>query len=149
MHLRPTRLVALLAVVLLAACSSDPEVTPSPLPPGYRPIPAGAETAARPLPGEERGEALDEKLAVVAGEVITRRRLLREMKGQGPGQDEAALERALHQLLKQRARLLLFVKEAQRTGISLSEQKLDEVVQARLEASVKEASETVGQPVTV
>ena len=56
------------------------EPTISCLPPGYR-AHAGGGGPAREQAGGARGEELDVKLAVVEGEVITRRRLVREVGG--------------------------------------------------------------------
>jgi hypothetical protein len=148
----PSRIVLglLLGLLALGGCqesNTQNRVRPSPLPPGYVPLPQTLQPA--PRTAEEQVQQLDEKLAVVAGEVITRRRLAREMRGRGPGQEEAAFERALERALLERARLLLFVKESQRSGITISEQRLDEVVGEALVRAAKEASETIGEPVTI
>src|SRR5262245_8900008 len=98
MH-RPAVLASLLAAVLLSGCEgtnpsqSNPseKARPSPLPYGYR-APTGA--AAQPAKKTE-GEELDEIVAVVWGEVRTRRRLIRESGPRAEGQDEASFEKAL------------------------------------------------------
>lgn len=130
-----------------AANPSNPEQIPSCLPPGYRPCPPGSEV---PQPtSEPRGEELDVLLAVVEGEVITKRRLAREAGGLAPGQDPSMFERQLHRRLLQRARLLLFVKEAERAGVLVRDPLLDKVVEDHLAQSAKEAAERTGETVTV
>ncbi|MFV1958562.1 MAG: hypothetical protein ACC662_04020, partial [Planctomycetota bacterium] len=121
--------------------------TPSCLPPGYRP--SVGPQAARRKPREVRGEELDVKLGVVEGKVITRRRLVREAGPRAPGQTEAAYERAIHRRLKNRVRLLIFVREAARMGIQVPPQRLDEIVTDQLERDVREARKTTGEPVTI
>jgi hypothetical protein len=142
-------LLVVAAASLLLGCQGKRQVTPSPIPPGYRPTPVSLGSDRTSDDDVPAGEELDEKLAVVAGEVITRRRLAREMRGLGPGEEEAAFERRLHEKLLERARLLLFVREAQRAGITIQDDRLDEVVEESLERSAKEASETIGETVTV
>jgi hypothetical protein len=140
----------LLAALALAACSSDkPDVTPSPLPPGYRPVSHGlAEGGAEPEGAEEKGQELDAVMAVVEGEVITRRRLVRESGGRAKGQDEAAFEAQLRRRLMDEVQLQLFVKEAQRAGVTIDEGVLDKLVREELDRRVKEASKRTGEPVT-
>jgi len=156
--------VGLLALLLSAGCAGDGNMsnpsnssnpsnasnpknrTPSCLPPGYRPRPRGGE-GATPAP-EIRGEELDAKLAVVEGEVITRRRLVREIGARTPGQTEAAYERALGRRLREKAKVILFAREAERVGVNLSPQKLEEVVEEELARQVREAEKTIGRSVT-
>jgi hypothetical protein len=157
------RVAGLLALLLASACSganpganpsanpganpgANPDVVPSCLPPGSRPrvAPSGPTPAAAEAPGQE----LDVLLAVVEGEVITRRRLARQIGGRAPGQDPAEFERQLHRALKERARLLVFVRESQRSGITIRDQLLDGVVEDRLSAMVKEVETSTGERVT-
>ena len=120
--------------------------TPSCLPPGYRP-PVGCPTPVETR--ELKGQELDVKLAVVEGEVISRRRLVREAGPRVPGQTEMVYEEALRRRLKERARLLIFVREARRVGVSISQQKLEEITLEQLQKEVREARETTGEMVTV
>lgn len=125
---------------------SNPSHKPSCLPPGYRPRAAGESKRLSEV--EDTGEELDVMLAVVEGEVITKRRLARESGGQA-GQDPEQFEREIRRLLKSKAQRMLFIKEAQRLGLTVRDSWLDKVVEEELEKQVKSASETAGRPVTV
>ncbi len=162
MILRPAHLFALL--LLLASCSanpgnssnpsnpsnasnpSNPSQTISCLPPGFRCAPGCVSPAQV---AEIKGEELDVILGVVEGQVITKRRLLREVGGLAPGQDPSTLERQIGAALLSRARLLVFVKEAQRNEVVVRDAYLEDFVEERLDLAVEEASETLGTPVTV
>jgi len=155
------RSACLLALLLLAACNgtnpsnpvnganpSNPDQVPSCLPPGYRPLPAGY-VPPQPDPTADRGEELDVILGVVEGQVITKRRLLREVGGLAPGQDPETLERQIQAALLVRARLLVFVKEAQRNEVVVRDAFLDNFVEEQLDRVTKEASKTLGTPVSI
>lgn len=119
---------------------------PSCLPPGYRSRVQAAEGCEVPqnLPGEE----LDVKLAVVEGRVITRRRLVREAGRRAPGQSEADYERSIHRRLVERARILIWVREAQRVGVNLPPAQVDQIVESSLRTRIDEVEETTGRRVT-
>ena len=118
-------------------------------PPGYRPQ---ARRASLP-PSRRRelqGEELDVKLAVVEGEVITRRRLVREAGGPAcPVRPRSPTRRRSTVRLKERARLLIFVpRGAPHRRRDLSQQQLEEITPEQLEREVNEARETIGRQVT-
>lgn len=115
----------------------------SPLPYGYQ-EPASRPAAARP----EGGQELDEVVAVVWGEVLTRRRLVRETGGRQPGQDDAAFERELGLRRVEWAREQLLVKAAQQEGLRIVEAQLDEAMEREKARKVKELGENTGRPVT-
>jgi hypothetical protein len=147
MRFARTPLLLASALALLAACNRNESIIPSCLPPGYQPTMAVAAPPRAPM--EQRGEELDVKLAVVEGEVITRRRLVREVGGLAAGQDPETLERQIQARLLQRARLLVFAREAQRAGVAIRDQLLETVVDEELERRTELAAETIGEPVTV
>ena len=148
--LRPRGPLALFALLALsgplAACDSNPagEGRPSPLPYGYR-EPQGR--VARPKPTTE-GEALDEISAVVWGEVLTRRRLIRETGGQKDGEDQVAFERDLRRRKVEWAKEQLLVKAAGQEGLRLVPSVLDEALEEEKQRLAKEASDNTGRPVT-
>lgn len=139
-------LLLLAACGPLAACDSNPagEGRPSPLPYGYR-EPQG--NAGRPKPSTE-GEALDEITAVVWGEVLTRRRLIRETGGQKDGEDEVAFERDLRRRRVEWAKEQLFVKAAEQDGLRIVPSMLDEALEEEKKRLADEATENTGRPVS-
>src|SRR5262245_3317925 len=143
MH-RPA-VLALAAALLLAGCetanpadSANPseKARPSPLPYGYKEPKGESE---RPVPKAD-GEQLDEIVAVVWGEVLTRRRLIREAGPRTEGQDKQSYEKSLALRRLRWAREQLFVKAAELEGLQISAAMLDEVVEERMEQEVKELS---------
>ena len=162
---RSTRLFVCLFVLSLVACSANPSNSSNPtnpanaanpnanqgqtiscLPPGYRVAP-GSVTAKQEA--ELRGEELDVILGVVEGQVITKRRLLREVGGLAPGQDPSTLERQIQAALLNRARILVFVREAQRNEVIVRDAYLEDFVNDELEKATERAAEALGEPVTV
>jgi hypothetical protein len=125
-----------------AANPNQTQVRVSPMPYGVAYRPEGA----RPAWASE-GKSLDEVLAYVEGRPITRRRLIREGGGRPPGIEDEAFERQLQERLKQRVVEELFVREAERVGLTLPEQALDEVMAEQKRKMVEEATKTEGRPV--
>jgi hypothetical protein len=150
--LAPLLAAPLFAALLLAGCEStnpaqsnpSEKPAPSPLPYGYR-EPKG--DAARPPPKTD-GQEMDEIVAVVWGEVLTRRRLIRESGPRVEGQDEAAFERSLAMRRLRWAREQLFVKAAEFEGISIPAASLDEAVEERRQKEIETLSKNTGRPVT-
>jgi hypothetical protein len=146
--------VALLSGGLVACQGANPanpsnpanptDARVSPLPPGFAEKPPGeSEEASR-----HDADDLDRLLAVVEGRPITLRRLVRETGGRAPGLEEAPFERQLQKRLREVVREELFVREAQRAGIQVPPQRLDETVAESRDAMMKEASEAEGRPVS-
>ena len=145
--------LALAAALLLAGCegsnpadSANPsqKARPSPLPYGYK-EPKGQ--TGQPPPQAD-GEKLDEIVAVVWGEVLTRRRLIREAGPRTEGQDKQSYEKSLALRRLRWAREQLFVKAAELEGLHIPPAMLDEAVKERMEREVKTLSENTGRPVT-
>lgn len=146
--LRPGPLVGSLlgfACLLLTGCDSNPsgEGRVSPLPYGYR-EPDVRARATRPAQGQE----LDELVAVVYGEALTRRRLIRETGGRAPGQDDAAFEADLERRRVEWAREMLLVKAAESEGLRAVASAIDEAVARAKAEKVQELSRNTGRPVT-
>jgi hypothetical protein len=150
----PLALLAILlaAAPLLAGCDANPSdranqserPCPSPLPYGYRePASRGAKA-----PPKAEGEELDEIVAVVWGEVLTRRRLIRLTGERAPGEDETSFRRTLALRRLRWARQQLFVKAAVQEGLHVPSAALDEAVEERKEQAVKILSKNTGRPVT-
>jgi hypothetical protein len=145
--------LALAGALLLAGCESanpadsanpSEKARPSPLPYGYKEPKGQSERLAPQADGEE----LDAIVAVVWGEVLTRRRLIREAGPRGEGQDKASYEKSLALRRLRWAREKLFVKAAELEGLTIPAAMLDEAVQERMDQAVKEMSENTGRPVT-
>ncbi len=125
--------------------SSNPnqrQVKVSPMPYGV----AYRGDAPKPL-ADIQGRNLDEVIAYVEGRPITRRRLVRESGGRPPGIDDEAFERQLQSRLRSFVIEELFVREAQRIGIQVPEQALDEAIAERRTGMEEEASKAAGRPV--
>lgn len=143
----PTRLLLLAtcASLLLAACDSNPagEGRVSPLPYGYK------EPTSRPrVARAAEGQQLDEIVAVVWGDVLTRRRLIRETGGRVAGQDDAQFEADLERRRVQWAREQLLVHAAEQEGLRLDPSVLDEAVEEFKREELEAASKNTGRPVT-
>lgn len=146
MH-RPA-LVALVLALLAPGCSSGSNPSekgqPSPLPYGYR-EPARSASQAPP---KVEGEELDEIVAVVWGQVLTRRRLVREIGPRAPGQDESSFRKQLAAAQLRWAQQQLFVKAAEQEGIQIPSAYLDEEVTKKKAKMTQQLSKNTGRPVT-
>jgi hypothetical protein len=91
---------------------------------------------------------LDEPLAVVEGTVITRRRLSRALGGKDPETDERVFEERLGTLLRARAVELVLLKAADRGGLRIPPEVLDNAVRKQSAEIVEKTSKTAGRPVT-
>lgn len=146
---RPRALVLAGALLALTGCTANPmDANPtegriSPLPYGYK------EPESRPKPtATADGAQLDEIVAVVWGDVLTRRRLIRETGGRAEGEDDAAFERELMRRRIEWAREQLLVKAAQQEGLRIVEAQLDEAVEREKTAILKDLTASAGRPVT-
>ena len=98
---------------------------------------AGAPPAVPSPP--PTGVNLDELMAVVEGESITRRSLVREIGERGPDQDEREYELHLHAALLRRATNRIFVKAGEREGLVVTPDRVDEYVKEQKRAEVDSA----------
>ncbi len=144
---RPALPPLLLALVACAAagCDSNPAGTGSvsPLPYGYQ-EPAKRARVTR----EAEGQELDEIVAVVWGEVLTRRRLIRETGGRVAGQEEAEFEADLERRRLAWSREQLLVKAAEQEGLRLEPSILDAAVEQLKREELALAAKNTGRPVT-
>lgn len=150
---RAPGLLACLAVACtLGACSganplgANPVAVeaPSPLPYGYR-EPERRLGASRP---QAEGEELDAITAVVWGEVLTRRRLLRETRGPAASPGDEGVERDLQRRRIEWVREQLLVKAAELEGIRLVPSVFDPMVEDEKARMVKEYTRNTGRPVS-
>lgn len=141
----PLAALPLAALLALGACDSNPagEGRASPLPYGYREPQGKIDRSA-----SQQGAALDEISAVVWGEVLTRRRLIRETGGRVEGQDDAAFERELASRQLEWARTQLMVKAAEQEGLRIVPAVLDDALARERERLTLELSKNTGRPVT-
>jgi hypothetical protein len=100
------------------------------------PSPAPAPAMAPPTPGEAK--TLDELLAVVEGDVITRQRLVKSIGERAEGETEGEYERKMYRELLQRARTSVIVKAATRMGLTVPPDMLDAFVVSRSKRLVDE-----------
>jgi hypothetical protein len=139
----------LLGGAFLAGCSSDDETRISPVPAGY----AALLRQQRHSEGTRRdhtegGRKLDELLAVVDGEVLTRREVLRslrlsEKEGEDPDVEEEILGARL-EWAKQR----LIMGAARRAGLRIPESAIDKIVDQQLQAEMDKNEETTDEKLT-
>jgi hypothetical protein len=144
------------AAALLAGCANPNESNPfdansaqdtrrpSPLPYGYH-EPKGKA----PRPKAVEGQELDEISAVVWGEVLTRRRLIRETGGHKEGQDDAVFERELQRRRLTWAKEQLMVKAAEADGLRIVPAVLDEAVEREKKSLVAELEKNTGRAVRI
>jgi hypothetical protein len=149
-----TGLTAVLVALGVVGCSGGAR-SPVGRPPDARLAGGGGEEPRprepieTPVPSAPVPEAknLDEPLAVVEGTVITRRRLARIAGERQPTEDEAQYERTLLRELKKRAVDLVILKAADRSGLRIPPEVLDNAVRRQREQEIEKASKQVGRPV--
>ena len=147
--LPPMRFLSLLAFLLLAACSSSAEIVPSPIPPGVA-LGAGEATEESTLATTDDlgGARLDEILAVCEGEPLSLRQLVRRL---GIPPEEATNEDNAEEIATETREWVkdrLFIKAAERAGIKLPVQRVDEILEGNLRSALREASDELGEEVT-
>jgi hypothetical protein len=125
----PTAAVAAVAAGPAVPRSEARLVSDAPPRPPPDPVPP-------PTPGEAK--SLDELLAVVEGDVITRQRLVKIIGERAPGETEAEYERKTYRALLQRAQTSVVVKAATRMGLSVPPDMLDAFVVRHSRALVDE-----------
>lgn len=143
---------ALPAVLLcvLAACSSDDdEIRPSPIPPGYAML-VRQRGGTPPAPRRTRapGDTVDELLAIVDGQVLTRREVLRRLQlpeGDRPDRDE---EEEIRQARKEWAQQQLVIGAARRAGLQIPPSAVDKIVYEQLDKRIKAFEEQSGKRLT-
>jgi hypothetical protein len=88
-------------------------------------------------------------MAVVEGTVLTRRRMIRAVGPRTETQEEDEYEASLRRKLVQRATDLILVKAAERDGLKIPPELLDNAVRTHSRREVEQASKTAGRPVTL
>jgi hypothetical protein len=146
----PALLLALLGGLSLPAtgCSSDDEVRPSPIPPGYAMLLRQREGQPSSRPASAQGETVDEMLAVVDGTVLTRREVMRRLRlpeGEVPdAQKEQEISRARLEWARQR----IVNAAARREGLRIPPSFIDKHARESLEKQRKAFEEQSGTAVT-
>jgi hypothetical protein len=145
---RPPLLVLLLLAAggALAGCSSDDDVRPSPIPPGYAMLLQQRGGAPpRPRRGEAGGDTLDELLAVVDGEVLTRREVLRRLRLPERPDPDRDVEEEILQARKEWAQQRIVIGAARRAGLQIPESAVDKIVEEQIQIRIKRYEEDSGQ----
>ncbi len=130
-------------------CSSDDDVKPSPIPPGYAMLlrqHGGEPPRARPR--DPSGEKVDELLAVVDGEVLTRREVLRRLRlPETPDPDDDREEEIRGTRLTW-AQQQLVVSAARRAGLQIPASVIDDIAEEQLDKQRKEYEEESGETIS-
>jgi len=137
---RRARDLGLLCALLLAGCSSGDEIRPSPLPADY-----ATRIAQRPSVHTTGGRTLDETLAVVDGEVLTRRQVLRRLRVNEAQARSGDVEEEIKQARKDWARQRLVMAAARRRGLSIPPSAIDELAEGQLKKEMAKNLEETGE----
>ena len=143
-------LLGFLAVVLpLGGCSSnDDEIKPSPIPAGYSMLLAQRQRqlqAGQAPQQTESGDTVDELLAVVDGEVLTRREVLRRLRLPENGRRQRSEEEEIGQARLQWAKQQLVMGAARRAGLHIPESNMDSIAEDFLRNQMKKNEELTGE----
>lgn len=125
-----------LPVLMLSAIAAAVAPTLAPSPAVAEDLPSGA-----PAPSGGDGRTLDQWLANVCGETVTRRMLVREIGPQEPDEPEVAYERRLRDRLVMRTINGVMAWKAKLFGLDPRPSVVDEIVQKEAEEAVKAARE--------
>ncbi|MDJ0522141.1 MAG: peptidylprolyl isomerase [Planctomycetota bacterium] len=138
------RLGVLLAICLLAfpACSSD-EVRPSPLPPGY--AMRLQQQQAQPTFRTTGGRTVDQLMAVVDGQYLTRREVLRRLRLSEAEATSGDVEEEILEARKEWARQRLVMAAARRAGMSVPPSTIDNIAEEQLAKEMKSNLEATGE----
>ena len=135
------------ALALAGGCSSDDEaIKPSPIPPGYAMLLRQQQGAERnPQARTAGGQTVDETLAVVDAEVLTRRELLRSLRLTAEDAKNPDVEEEIRGATLAWARERLIVGAARRAGMRIPESAVDDIAKGELARQMKENEEKTGQ----
>ncbi|MFO0931879.1 MAG: peptidylprolyl isomerase [Planctomycetota bacterium] len=125
-----------LPVLMLSAIAAAVTPTLAPSPAVAEDLPSGA-----PAPSGGDGRTLDQWLANVCGETVTRRMLVREIGPQEPDEPEVAYERRLRDRLVMRTINGVMAWKAKLFGLDPRPSVVDEIVQKEADEAVKAARE--------
>jgi hypothetical protein len=144
--LLPALAAGLVASVLAAAgCrSGDDKIKPSPLPPGYALLLRQQQSRGQGLPRTTGGQTVDEMLAVVDGEVLTRREVLRSLRLRGQNVEKPAEEEEVRQARLRWAQQRLVMGAARRAGVHIPESAIDSIAEDELERQMKANAKETG-----
>jgi len=156
--LRSTRslLLAIACGLLCAACDSvnqpnqsnpsnpnGADARPSPIPAGYSMLLARGRGEARQY--TEGGDTVDELLAVVDGEFLTRQEVSRRLRLPATRQPNASEEQEIRAARLEWARQRLVVSAARRAGLRLPESSMDEIAMDHLKREIKKHEAASGE----
>lgn len=133
-------------LVPLWGCSSDDEVKPSPIPPGYAMLlrQHGGEPP-RPTARESSGDKVDELLAVVDGAILTRKEVLRRLRLPEDADPDADREDEILQARTQWAQQQVIVAAARRAGLQIPASAIDDIAEEQLDKQRKTYEEESGE----
>lgn len=143
MHLRAPLLFGLLLALALPGCSSDDDVRPSPLPPGY--AMRLKQQQARATPRTTGGRTVDQLLAVVDGEYLTRREVLRRLRLTEAQARADDVEEEIEEARKEWARQRLVMAAARRSGMTIPPSTVDAIAEEQLAKEMKSNLEATGE----
>lgn len=119
---------------------SVPPPPPADPTPGASAVPPPPSVAALPT-APTTAASLDELLAAVEGEYITRRMIVRQIGKREPDDDEVAYEKRVHNRLVQRVVTRILVKAAERFGLDAKPDVVDKEVEQSSRREVEDAKE--------
>ncbi|MDA1193998.1 MAG: hypothetical protein O2894_02330 [Planctomycetota bacterium] len=147
-HLLSRLAAGLLCGALLVGCQSDDEVRISPVPAGYAALLRQQQhSQASRLALSEGGRTVDELLAVVDGEVLTRREVMRSLriKKEDEGDD---VEEEIRGVRLTWAKQRLVMAAARRAGLRIPPSAIDSIVDDQLKADMAENEDKTGAKLT-
>lgn len=155
--LHRTLTLALLAAALLGptallgGCNSDDGVRISPVPAGYAALLRQQQyQEGAPREKSEGGRTVDELLAVVDGEYLTRREVLRTLRlTEDDIADDPDVDEEIRGARLEWAKQRLIMGAARRAGLRIPPSAIDNIVDQQLEAEMKRNEEETGQTLTV
>ncbi len=143
MVIRWVVVLGFVCTLCLPGCSSDDEVRPSPIPADYaqRLRARGQQPTARTT----GGRTVDAVLAVVDGEVLTRRKVLRRLRLTEADVAKGDVEEEIKGARKDWARQRLIMAAARRRGLNIPPQAVDDIAEEQLEGEMKKNVEATGE----
>ena len=118
----------------------DASAVPPPPVPGASAVPPPPTATSLPV-APSTAASLDELLAAVEGEYITRRMLVRQIGKREADDDEVAYEKRVHSRLLQRVVTRILVKAAERFGLDAKPDVVDKEVEQSSRREVEDAKE--------
>ena len=135
---------------LVGGCNSDDGVQISPVPAGYAALLRQQQyKEGAPREQTEGGRTVDELLAVVDGQYLTRREVLRTLRlTEADVQDDPDVEEEIRGARLEWAQQRLIMGAARRAGLRIPPSAIDNIVDQQLEAEMERNKEETGEELT-